>query len=278
MAKASPSSVRNPDADSDSAALDPSSPAKRRARHRLIGAMALSLVAAVIVPMLLSPEPTRGGSDAAIIVQGRELPPPAATAPTQAPALVSPGSARDTSSPSETASTLKPTATPAARDSAAQLEPDRGAGSLAPAPADGPMRLEAPRAELRPESKPESRPVAKPEPRPEAKSEAKAEAKTEAKAEAKTEAKAESKSRDARADAPGKFLVQVGTFSQTASAQTALDRVKSAGMKGYSETIRTERGERIRVRVGPFNTREAAEQARARLKTAGLEAVIVSPQ
>jgi DedD protein len=270
MAKASPSSVRNPDADSDSAALDPSSPAKRRARHRLIGAMALSLVAAVIVPMLLSPEPTRGGSDAAIIVQGRELPPPAATAPTQAPALVSPGSARDTSSPSETASTLKPTATPAARDSAAQLEPDRGAGSLAPAPADGPMRLEAPRAELRPESKPESRPVAKPEPRPEAKS--------EAKAEAKTEAKAESKSRDARADAPGKFLVQVGTFSQTASAQTALDRVKSAGMKGYSEAIRTERGERIRVRVGPFNTREAAEQARARLKTAGLEAVIVSPQ
>jgi DedD protein len=152
------------------------------------------------------------------------------------------------------------------RDASAPPEQERAAGNLVPAPADGPMRLEAPRpesrAEVRPESKPESRSAVKPEPRPEA----------------KTEAKPEPKSRDARADAAGKFLVQVGAFSQTASAQTALDRVKSAGMKGYSETIRTERGERIRVRVGPFNTREAAEQARARLKTAGLEAVIVSPQ
>lgn len=270
MAKASPSSVRSSDADTDSAALDPSSPGKRRARHRLIGAVALSLAAAVIVPMLLSPEPTRGGPDAAIIVQGRELPSPATIAPVRPPASGSgsgsASTARDAVSPSETASTPKPTATPPMRDASAPPEQERAAGNLVPAPADGPMRLEPPRpesrAEVRPESKPESRSAVKPEPRPEA----------------KTEAKPEPKSRDARADAAGKFLVQVGAFSQTASAQTALDRVKSAGMKGYSETIRTERGERIRVRVGPFNTREAAEQARARLKTAGLEAVIVSPQ
>ena len=74
MAKAPTSRVRMPDADSDPAELDPSQPQKRRARHRLIGAVVLCVAAAVMVPLLLSPEPTRGGSTAQVVIQGRDAP------------------------------------------------------------------------------------------------------------------------------------------------------------------------------------------------------------
>ena len=49
-------------------------------------------------------------------------------------------------------------------------------------------------------------------------------------------------------------------------------------MKAYTETVKTDRGERIRVRVGPFTTREAAEEAREKLKAAGLSAALIAPQ
>jgi DedD protein len=49
-------------------------------------------------------------------------------------------------------------------------------------------------------------------------------------------------------------------------------------VKVYTETVKTERGERIRVRVGPFASREAAEDAREKLKAAGLNAALIAPQ
>jgi DedD protein len=296
MAKAPPSSLRTSDPDSDPATLDPSSPTKRRARHRLIGAVVLSLLAAVTVPMLLSPEPTRGGGDAAIVIQGRDAPAPVVATP-RAP-VASAGPIKD--APGQTASVASPKDSPAPAsregiiltpptppeapqraESAQRIEPARSELAARPEPgrsevprvagsASEPVNTE-PRA---PAAKPADKVSEKP---PQKSADKPAEKPTEKPAEKAAEKSAE-KSRDTRADASGKFLVQVGAFSQTASAQTALDRVKSAGLKGFSETIRTERGERIRVRVGPFSTRDAAEQARSRLKAAGLEAVLVSPQ
>jgi DedD protein len=70
----------------------------------------------------------------------------------------------------------------------------------------------------------------------------------------------------------------VGAFSSQASASAAVDKVRETGVKVYTETVKTERGERIRVRVGPFASREAAEDAREKLKAAGLNAALIAPQ
>jgi DedD protein len=58
---------------------DPALPQKKRARHRLIGAVALCLLAAVVVPLLLESEPSRSTSDVAIVIPSRDTPLPART-------------------------------------------------------------------------------------------------------------------------------------------------------------------------------------------------------
>ncbi|MEI6546816.1 MAG: SPOR domain-containing protein, partial [Burkholderiales bacterium] len=75
----------------------------------------------------------------------------------------------------------------------------------------------------------------------------------------------------------GKYLIQVGAFSSDSAASAALERIQGAGLRGFTEKIKTDRGERIRVRAGPFPTRDVAEQAREKLKATGLEAALIAP-
>ena len=60
---------------------DPALPQKKRARHRLIGAIALCLLAAIVVPLLLESEPSRPAADVSIVIPSRDTPlPPRAAA------------------------------------------------------------------------------------------------------------------------------------------------------------------------------------------------------
>ena len=254
MAKAPSTRVRMPAADTDPAELDPSLPQKRRARHRLIGAVVLCLAAAVLVPMLLSPEPTRGGNSAQVVIQGKEALTVAPSKPGAAPVTVVSPPAPSAVAPAEPVQPQAAAAENAITGSPADRAPPSPA-VVQPAPPEAPARADPP-----------------------PKSEASRKELTDTRAPAKEGAESRSVKGSTKAESANRILLQVGSFRQTASAQTALDRVKGAGLKGYSETIETERGERIRVRVGPFASREAAEQARAKLKSAGLEAVVVSPQ
>ena len=52
----------------DEAPVDPALPQKKRARHRLIGAIVLCVLAAIVVPMLLEPEPTRPLADLSVVI------------------------------------------------------------------------------------------------------------------------------------------------------------------------------------------------------------------
>ncbi len=60
----------------DDGVADPALPQKKRARHRLIGAVALCLLAAVVVPLLLESEPSRPSSDVPLVIPSRETPLP----------------------------------------------------------------------------------------------------------------------------------------------------------------------------------------------------------
>lgn len=74
----------------------------------------------------------------------------------------------------------------------------------------------------------------------------------------------------------GRFVVQVGAYTDAAALREARQKVEKLGLKTYTQVVETEAGKRTRVRVGPFATREEADGAGARLKAAGLPAAILT--
>jgi DedD protein len=78
------------------------------------------------------------------------------------------------------------------------------------------------------------------------------------------------------AAAEGRFVVQVGAYSDAATLRETRAKVERLGLKTYTQVIETESGARTRVRVGPFDSRDEAEKAAARIKGSGLAANILS--
>jgi DedD protein len=74
----------------------------------------------------------------------------------------------------------------------------------------------------------------------------------------------------------GRFVVQVGAYTDTAALREARQKVEKLGMKTYTQVVDTETGQRTRVRVGPFATRDEAAAAGRTLKAAGLPANILA--
>ena len=106
------------------------------------------------------------------------------------------------------------------------------------------------------------------------KSDSKADGKTE-KSDKKHETKAEPHAD--KAATGGRFVIQVGAFSQSSSAEAAIAQVGKLGLKAYAQEVDTASGKRTRVRLGPFASREEADRAAARLKAGG-QAAAVLPQ
>jgi DedD protein len=52
-------------------------------------------------------------------------------------------------------------------------------------------------------------------------------------------------------------------------------KLKSAGIKSYTQKVATQTGERIRIRVGPFASKEEADKMRAKLGKIGLNGTLV---
>ncbi|MEA2568093.1 MAG: rare lipoprotein [Acidobacteriota bacterium] len=71
----------------------------------------------------------------------------------------------------------------------------------------------------------------------------------------------------------GKFVVQVGAFSQEPNAKELQGRLTKIGQQSYVDHSAT----LYRVRIGPFATREQAIAARAKLEAAGISAIVVAP-
>jgi DedD protein len=72
------------------------------------------------------------------------------------------------------------------------------------------------------------------------------------------------------AQANGRFVVQIGAFSDTAAVRDVRSKAEKAGLATFTQTVDTADGKRTRVRVGPFASREEAEKAAAQAKAAGL--------
>ncbi len=134
-----------------------------------------------------------------------------------------------------------PTAKPAVEEAPARI---------AAAPAAPPPAQETPPAATQP--KEPAQPAAKPKPKP------------------KTTARPAAKSKG------GQYVVQVIALADAGKAQQMQQQIAGAGVKSYTEVVKTAKGDVTRVRAGPFASRSAAEKAREQLKALGMNGNITT--
>lgn len=270
-------------------APDPVLPEKKRARRRLVGAVALALGVAVGLPMLLDSEPKAPFNDIAIDIPSKEKAAPVPAVPAQAASNGLDQSEEIVDAPLPPAA--RPAQTTAPVLAAAQPAPVKPA-YVEPKPEPKPEAKPEPKpvkAEPKPEPKHETKPEPKHESKPEPKHEVKPEAKPEvkpakpaqsaddaARALAILEGKPQEKAQDKAHDAGGgKFVVQVAALATQDKVDELQDKLREAGIKSYTQKVSSPAGERIRVRVGPFGSREDAEKTRAKLQKLGLGGSLV---
>jgi DedD protein len=263
---------------------DPILPEKKRARRRLVGAIALALAVAVGLPMLLDSEPKQLASDIAIQIPSRDKasPLPLPTAPGAAPA---PAESLDQSEklvdPKPDPADIKTVHLDSAAHAApkAEAQPELKQPAKAEAKPVDTRLTETRHAETKvaepkaAEPKPaEPKPVQKPAPKAEEKPAAKP-VQEDTRALAILEGKTADKA--AKAETAGqKFVVQVAALATQEKVTELQDKLREAGIKSFTHKVPTATGERIQVRVGPFS-REEADKMRARLDKVGLSGSMV---
>jgi DedD protein len=257
------------------AADDPVLPEKKRARRRLVGAVALALAVAVGLPMVLDSEPKPLASDIAIQIPSRDkaapLPIPAAPGIVVEPAdsldkreqLVEPSKVMPAEDKTEIKTVAVNTAEPKAAEAKPDPKPETKVAKAEPKPAEA--KPVEPKPAVKAPPKAEEKVVAKPAKAPEDAS----------RALAILEGKAADKAKPAD-EGSQKFVVQVAALGSQEKVAELQDKLKDAGIRSFTHKVPTAAGERIQVKVGPFS-REEADKMRARLDKVGLAGSMVKP-
>lgn len=250
-------------------AADPILPEKKRARRRLVGAIALALAATVGLPMLLDSEPKPLGADIAINIPSKDK-----AAPLPVPAAATVDSGEEIVEPTDAVTAAPVAAPPADPAPVRTLDTDPSEATVA--------RIE-PKLEAKPEPvKPEPKREPKPETHPKV---ADLEPKKLEKPPARpVEAKPAPAQNDAaramailegkpavQATGPSqKYVVQVAALATQQKVDELQGRLRAAGVSSFTEKS----GDLIRVRVGPY-TREEGEKIRSKLISMGLSGTMV---
>jgi DedD protein len=270
--------------------VDPVLPEKKRARRRLVGAIALVLAAIIGLPMILDSEPKPVADDITI----------------QIPSKDRPANKGNNSNQSVTPSTSKAAASASLATKEEIVEASSGsAGMTAAMVAGGAAAATAVAYKASDKQSEAAKPavadkvgakVQAVEVKPEAKQVQKTDAKIESKVAPKSEIVAVQKSSDApkvkdkvkdsaaNADAgkstanktSGKFMLQVAALLTQEKINELQGKLKKAGFTTSTQKIATESGMSTRIRVGPYATKEEADKARAKLVKMGLNGTLVS--
>jgi DedD protein len=190
---------------------------KRRARRRLVGAIALVSFVVIILPLILDKEPGPAGPPLSVQIPNQE--------------------------PGGFSSRLVPLAPPA---------------PVAQAPEE---KAEIPQSKIEAPLEKAATVAAKPEP-----AAAQEAAKVPAPVAAETE---EGRTQAALHDQA--WVVTLDAFSDPKNVKQLRAKLSAAGVKSYTERVKSSKGELTRVRAGPFASKEAAEKARAKLVAMGLK-------
>ncbi len=252
---------------------------RKRARRRLIGAVALTTLVVVALPMVLDSEPRPIGDDIAVqipspgsgpyapkaepgkIATRPAVPEPTATA-VPAPAAP-PAAAADTPTKARVSGTIGSAAAPGDVNIAIA-----GTGETPGSPPRAAARMEAGKADAaQPEAGKAASKVA-PAPADTASPAAGADAARAVPAKPAAEPKKAGKDTET-------FVVQLGAFADAGRAKERHAQLQKAGIRSYTEVIKTPTGDKTRVRAGPFPTREAADRANEQVKSLGISDGVV---
>lgn len=227
------------------AADDDVAQVRSRARRRVIGAAILLAAGVIGFPLLFETQPRPTASELPSVVSRKDGTGDEVTkiADKSAPAKVAAAPAASAALPKAS----NPSATPPvifekSADAGREVQAKPGVTAAGTAAAVSAVAV------AKPASKPDPKPAAKPE------------------------------LATAKAAAPTaqRFVIQVGAFAQDAGVKEARAKLESAGLRSYTQVVKTKDGKRTRVRAGPYASREEADRAAAKAKTAGL-APVVSP-
>ena len=219
---------------------------KKRARRRLVGAIALVLLMIIILPRILQDRTEQTTQDAIKITMPEQ--PGNASNEEYVPDPTSVAN-------SEVASLAETLPEPEVEPEAEKLESKIADSANAQAA------------------------IVKPEPKPQSKSDPKQEAKAEKLQTAKpAEVKPVPKpaTQITTAESATGFTVQVGVFSDAANVKQLQEKLKQAGFNSYTEKISTPNGQKIRLRAGKFANRQEASDALNAIKSAGLSGMVIS--
>lgn len=75
---------------------------------------------------------------------------------------------------------------------------------------------------------------------------------------------------------PESWVVQVGSFSEQANAETLMKKIQTAGFPAYLTTAKTSKGKLIKVLVGPEILKSSADKMQVKLaQTLGVKGIVV---
>lgn len=232
---------------------------KKRARRRLVGAVAFASMAAIILPVVMDQEPRQPVQEVEIRIPGQdEKPFNPKLKPVPAP-LPAPAAAIETPP--------------------APLAPSPQPAPLATAPVV-PAVVTPPAPEPKaPEKKPEKQDKAeKPQVKPE-KPEKPEKLEKSAKPhddDAKRAASILSGKTQEQQAGNGQFAILIGAFSNSANVKNIQQKLTEQGIKTWTENLDSPSGTKTRVRAGPFASRDAAEKALDKMKRIGITGVVAN--
>lgn len=228
---------------------------KKRARRRLVGAIALVLLMVIVLPMILQDRAALVPQEAIKITM------PASSAPVdKEPVLAVPV-------PEVKSKVAEPAPVESSRveaDVSAQASTDITTKNNV-------VTEENKKSQVKTQAKNDS--------------EMKLKAKTESKnIEAKIpetkvpEAKTpDNKAADTKTQAktPSSFTVQVGVYSDMANVKQLQEKLMLAGYKSHVENLNTPKGEKFRIKTANFSSRQEAASALTKIQAAGLPGMVI---
>ena len=209
---------------------------KKRARRRLVGAIALALLAAIILPMVMDQTPKQPVQDIQIRIPAQD-----AGAFTSRILPVKPGTSPTPLPPSES-------------------------GTKVESKAESKSELKQKAASSKGEANPAATASMPPEPRTASPVDDRQMAKKPEEAKAKP---------TPVAPGGEQWVVQLGAYRDQANVRNLTAKLKQQGYSFYTEALPSSDGiSKTRVRAGPFSNKEAAEAARSRIKRIGVDGVV----
>lgn len=270
---------RSSDSSPSSAASTPESasaytdPLHRRARHRLIGASVLVVVAVLVLPWVFDVKPPTVSSNVPIAIEGQTSDnTPVAAATATLPLAPAPNAPTAPAAPAEEVEAAPaPERTAKAQDEAkTEAKRTEAPATRKPANID---ELIAQRQKQEKEKQAQQKQAERPKPTPAKPAPATPAAPAKpAPVAAAPAAKPEQATPPVQYNFPdkGRFVVQIGAYVEADKVANVRKRLSQAGLSNYTQQV-TINGKKVtRVRLGPFTSRKQMEQVANKVRAMGL--------